>query len=73
VTIKRATPPPECPGAPGGLASSHFCDRIKEGDILDAKAPGGGFFLDTTHNRPVVLISGGVGITPDALHVECNR
>jgi ferredoxin-NADP reductase len=64
VTIKRATPPPDVPGAPVGIASSHFCHRVNEGDILDAKAPTGGFFLDTTHNRPVVLISGGVGITP---------
>jgi hypothetical protein len=37
---------------------------VNEGDILDAKAPAGGFFLDTTQQRPIVLISGGVGITP---------
>ncbi len=64
VTIKRAVPPPDAAGAPVGLVSSHFCDQVKEGDILDAKAPGGGFFLDTMQERPIVLISGGVGITP---------
>lgn len=64
VTIKRATPPPDIVGAPVGIASSFFCDRVNEGDILDAKAPAGGFFLDTTQQRPIVLISGGVGITP---------
>jgi len=64
VTIKRALPPPDAPGAPVGIASAHFCDRVNEGDILDAKAPSGGFFLDTTQERPIVLISGGVGITP---------
>lgn len=66
VTIKKALPPPDCkdPGAKPGLASSHFYDRVREGDILDVKAPSGGFFLDLTVERPVVLISGGVGVTP---------
>ncbi len=64
VTIKRALPPPDAPDGKGGLASSFFCDAIKQGDILDVKAPGGHFFLDMGKERPIVLISGGVGITP---------
>ena len=47
-----------------GLASSHFNDVIAEGDILDVKAPDGKFFLDLAQERPVVLIGGGVGVTP---------
>jgi ferredoxin-NADP reductase len=64
VTIKRATPPSDSADAPVGIASSYFCDKIQEGHILDVRAPAGNFFLDTTLERPVVLISGGVGITP---------
>ena len=64
VTIKRALPPPDSLEIKPGLVSSHFCDRVREGDILDVKAPGGHFFLDLAEERPVVLISGGVGITP---------
>lgn len=64
VTIKRALPPPDQAGAPAGLASSYFCDHVRTGDILDVKAPGGHFFVDLLKPRPVVLISGGVGITP---------
>jgi len=64
VTIKRALPPPDAPEGKPGLISSYFCDTVKEGDILDVKAPGGHFFLDLTEPRPAVLISGGVGITP---------
>ncbi len=63
VTIKRCPPPSGTPHPPG-VGSSFFCDGIKEGDILDVKAPNGHFFLDLEKNRPVVLISGGVGVTP---------
>jgi len=67
VTIKRALPDtnhrsynPE----KVGLISSHFCDAVKEGDIIDTKAPSGKFYLDVEVERPVVLISGGIGVTP---------
>lgn len=63
VTIKRCLPPPDS-GLPPGIASSYFCDTVKEGDILDVKAPSGNFFLDLEKQRPIVLISGGVGVTP---------
>jgi len=63
VTIKRCLPPPDTPHPPG-LGSSLFCDAIKPGDILDVKAPSGHFYLDVEKERPVVLISGGIGVTP---------
>jgi len=63
VTIKRCPPPPDS-AHPPGVGSSYFCDRVKEGDILDVKAPNGHFHLDLEQERPVVLISGGVGVTP---------
>jgi uncharacterized protein len=56
VTIKRIPTP--------GLASSHFHDAIQVGDILDVKAPAGHFHLDVEKHQPVVLIGGGVGVTP---------
>ena len=71
VTIKRATAPPDVTGAPVGIASSYFCDQVAEGHILDVRAPAGNFFLDTTLERPVVLISGGVGITPMLSMLTC--
>jgi ferredoxin-NADP reductase len=63
VTIKRCPPPPGTEHPPG-KGSSWFCDSVKEGDILDVKAPAGHFFLDLEKEKPAVLISGGVGITP---------
>jgi hypothetical protein len=63
VTIKRCPPPPDTEHPPG-IGSSFFCDAVKEGDILDVKAPNGHFYLDLEKERPAVLIAGGVGITP---------
>ena len=64
VSIKKIPPPRDNRDAPPGLASNYFHDHLNEGDIVDVKAPGGGFFLDTTQEKPVVLIGGGIGVTP---------
>lgn len=48
---------------PGGLASSHLHAQVHEGDLLDVFPPAGDFVL-AEGSKPVVLISGGVGITP---------
>ena len=64
VSVKRIPPPRDKPEAPPGLSSSYFHDHVREGDILDVKAPNGHFFLDTAKNTPLVLVGGGVGITP---------
>ncbi|MEO6181975.1 MAG: FAD-binding oxidoreductase, partial [Verrucomicrobiota bacterium] len=64
VTIKKALAPTDQPGVPHGIASQLFCDTLHEGHILNVKAPSGNFFLDLHKPTPVVLISGGVGITP---------
>jgi uncharacterized protein len=64
VTIKRIPPPGGTPDAPPGLVSSHFHDRVQVGDILDIKAPSGHFHLNIESRTPVVLIGGGIGVTP---------
>ncbi len=64
ITIKKEKAPPDKPELPPGAGSSFFCDHVKEGDILNVKAPAGHFCLDTTKTNPIVLIAGGVGITP---------
>lgn len=64
VSIKRVPPPRDRTDLPPGLASNHFHNSVKEGDILDVMAPGGKFYLDLNSDRPVVLIGGGVGVTP---------
>jgi ferredoxin-NADP reductase len=49
---------------PPGASSSHFHDRIHEGDVLQVKAPSGHFFIDPDASVPAVFIAGGIGITP---------
>ena len=64
VSIKAVPPPRDKPEVPPGLSSNFFHNSINEGDILDVKAPGGHFYLETSKHTPVVLIGGGIGLTP---------
>lgn len=64
VTIKRVAAPVDRPDWPPGASSSHFHDQVREGDVLDVKAPSGHFFIDPDASVPAVLIAGGIGITP---------
>jgi len=64
VSVKRLGPPPDRPELPPGKASSFFHEALKEGDIVDVKAPAGHFVLDLSLRTPVVLVGGGVGVTP---------
>ncbi|NUH63944.1 2Fe-2S iron-sulfur cluster binding domain-containing protein [Sulfitobacter sp. S0837] len=61
ITVKREA---GANGAPGGLGSCWLHDRVEVGDKLDIAAPRGSFVLDETSQRPVLLLSGGVGLTP---------
>ncbi|WP_448098841.1 2Fe-2S iron-sulfur cluster-binding protein [Luteibacter yeojuensis] len=47
-----------------GAVSRHLHDTLKVGDIIEARAPDGGFTIDPYETRPVVLLAGGIGITP---------
>lgn len=47
-----------------GLVSSHLHQHVREGDIIDVRAPSGRFVLDELSSQPLLLIAGGVGITP---------
>jgi ferredoxin-NADP reductase/DMSO/TMAO reductase YedYZ heme-binding membrane subunit len=64
LSIKREPPPAGTPGVRPGVASNFFHDQIRPGSRLGAKPPGGHFHLDATTERPVVLVSAGVGVTP---------
>jgi|SRR5690625_769211 len=49
---------------PAGIVSNFLHDHLEEGSILPISAPGGDFVLDDQDMRPLVLMSGGVGLTP---------
>ena len=64
VTIKRQSAPPGLPDLPPGLASNHFHSTVQVGNILRVRAPTGVFYVDPDPSHDIVLIAGGIGITP---------
>lgn len=62
VSIKRV-PAPAGSDVPPGRSSNHFHDHVRVGSTLQVRAPGGHFYLDRG-DAPVVLVGGGIGITP---------
>ncbi|MBO9328225.1 nitric oxide dioxygenase [Achromobacter sp. HZ01] len=61
ISVKRETGSAQ---APAGRVSNALHDRLQEGDVLDVAPPQGDFHLRPEGNAPVVLLSGGVGLTP---------
>ncbi|WP_261816123.1 NO-inducible flavohemoprotein [Vibrio gallicus] len=53
-----------------GLVSNHLHNSVKVGDIVKLAPPAGDFFLDQQSDKPVVLISAGVGLTPTLSMLE---
>lgn len=47
-----------------GLESRHLHDHAETGDLLEISAPAGNFFFTGKEADGIVLIAGGVGITP---------
>ncbi|MBU1237630.1 MAG: 2Fe-2S iron-sulfur cluster binding domain-containing protein [Gammaproteobacteria bacterium] len=63
VSIKRLPAPPGRGLLPPGRSSTHFHDRVAVGSTLNVRAPAGHFYIGP-EAAPVVLIAGGIGITP---------
>lgn len=55
---------------PHGLATGWLHDEAGPGTVLKVAAPAGEFFLAETTERPIVLLSGGVGLTPMVAMLE---
>ena len=53
-----------------GVVSRHLVDAAVVGDVVDVTAPAGRFRLPTEPDLPVVLVAGGVGITPFMGYLE---
>lgn len=52
------------PGLRPGYVSSLLHEHVKEGDVVKLAPPFGNFYIDVQASTPLVLISGGVGLTP---------
>ncbi|MCD6034709.1 MAG: Flavohemoprotein (Hemoglobin-like protein) (Flavohemoglobin) (Nitric oxide dioxygenase) [Rickettsiales bacterium] len=64
ISVKRELPPEA--NTPAGYVSNWLHDTVEAGDIVEIAPPCGEFFIDMTenHDRPLVLLAAGVGITP---------
>ena len=59
ISVKR-----ESDREPNGKVSNYLHDYLNEGDKIEISAPAGIFTLNTEEDAPIVLLSGGVGLTP---------
>ncbi|HET7657103.1 MAG TPA: FAD-binding oxidoreductase, partial [Bacillales bacterium] len=59
ISVKR-----EDENVPEGKVSVFLHKEINEGNVLSLSAPSGDFTLNRESEKPVVLLSGGVGLTP---------
>jgi nitric oxide dioxygenase len=64
ISIKKERRPADTTELPDGLVSCYLHDHYQPGLELQLRAPMGNFVLDPDTHRPVVLLSGGVGLTP---------
>lgn len=64
VSIKRVLPPLDKPDVPAGVSSNFFHDHLQQDSRVLVKAPSGHFHLMEKNTLPIVLIGGGIGITP---------
>lgn len=62
VSIKRAPAPPRS-NHPPGRSSNFFHEHVQVGTTLQVRAPSGHFYLEPG-GSPLVLVAGGIGITP---------
>lgn len=61
ITVKSTSA--TAPG-PVGRVSNFINKSLTENDRIEIKAPSGHFVLDEESNDPIVLLAGGIGITP---------
>lgn len=64
ISVKRVPAPRDAPDAPPGLGSGFLHDHVEEGTLLGVGAPNGNFAIDPEESAPLVLIGGGIGVTP---------
>lgn len=61
ISVKRET---GVDGSPAGSVSNVLHDGVNVGDVVDLAPPQGDFALNDQGLAPIVLLSGGVGLTP---------
>ncbi|MEZ0053799.1 anaerobic selenocysteine-containing dehydrogenase/ferredoxin-NADP reductase [Mycobacterium sp. MAA66] len=64
ITVRRQPAPPSPGQMPAGVMSSYLNDQLCVGDSIDIAMPSGRYVLPEKSQQPVILMAGGIGITP---------
>ena len=64
LTVKKEMSPVDKPDASAGLSSHYFHEYVHPGIVIEAKPPSGNFWLNLRERHPVVMLAGGIGVTP---------
>ena len=70
ISVKEMAPPADRPELQPGRASHYINHQLQVGDRIEVKAPAGSFVLNVQSEKPVVLLAGGIGITPLVSMIE---
>jgi ferredoxin-NADP reductase len=68
ISVKQMLP--ATPDGAPGLVSSFVNQQLVVGDVIEARSPAGSFKLDAEDVRPVVMLGGGIGVTPMISMIE---
>lgn len=61
ISVKRED---EMNGKPAGIVSNYLHNEVHVGDFIEISAPAGDFVFEENNDKSILLLSGGVGITP---------
>ena len=64
ISVKAVPAPTANPDMAPGLVSNFINSQLMVGDTVSAKSPSGSFVLNPQGDFPIVLMAGGIGITP---------
>jgi anaerobic selenocysteine-containing dehydrogenase/ferredoxin-NADP reductase len=70
IAVRFVPAPLDRPDLIDGRLSKIINRHLRIDDVIEVKAPTGSFRLPLTPDRPVVLIAGGIGITPFMAYLE---
>jgi anaerobic selenocysteine-containing dehydrogenase/ferredoxin-NADP reductase len=70
IAVRRVGAARERADLPPGRMSTLIHERLSIGDTVEIKAPSGKFCIPSAAEKPMVLVAGGIGITPFMAHLE---
>ena len=70
IAVRFVRAPANTSGVPHGKMSGIVNQHLKAGDLIEVRAPKGDFIPPVVSDRPIMLVAGGIGITPFLSYLE---